>query len=84
MELNESPLTLLMNTRIDNSRKDLPLTLYETGRKSLDDAGHVQNLRALAPNSQPGPNQSVTILRAAARRERTGCISSSRPPWDIN
>ncbi|GAX82869.1 hypothetical protein CEUSTIGMA_g10295.t1 [Chlamydomonas eustigma] len=30
MEMNESPVLLLLNPRIDNLRKDLPVTLYET------------------------------------------------------
>ena len=32
MELNESPVLLLFNTRIDALRKDLPILLYESGR----------------------------------------------------
>lgn len=31
MELNESPVLLLFNTRIDALRKDLPILLYESG-----------------------------------------------------
>ena len=32
MELNESPVVLLLNTRVDSVQKDLPVTLFETGR----------------------------------------------------
>lgn len=31
MELNESPVVLLLNTKVDSVQKDLPVTLYETG-----------------------------------------------------
>lgn len=31
MALNESPVFLLLNPRVDHSRKNLPVTLFETG-----------------------------------------------------
>lgn len=31
MEINESPVVMLLNTRVDSAQKDLPVTLYETG-----------------------------------------------------
>lgn len=36
MEYNESPVMLLLNTRIDLTRKDLPITLYETEMHVVD------------------------------------------------
>ena len=34
MELNESPIFLLLDTTVDPARKDLPVTLYETGEQA--------------------------------------------------
>ncbi len=31
-EINESPVFLLLNPAIDAARKDLPVTVFETGR----------------------------------------------------
>ena len=31
MEINESPVFLVLNPKIDHTRKDLPVSLYETG-----------------------------------------------------
>ena len=36
MELNESPILLLLNPKIDHDRKDIPVTIYETGRLGLE------------------------------------------------
>lgn len=31
LAINESPVLLLLNPRVDHTRKDLPVALYETG-----------------------------------------------------
>jgi len=35
MGINESPVFLLLSPRVDLARKDLPVSLYETGRNDL-------------------------------------------------
>lgn len=38
MELNESPIFLLLNPKLDNTRKDIPVSLYETELHVVDGA----------------------------------------------
>ena len=35
MELNESPVVLLLDPKVDPLQKDLPATLFETGGKCI-------------------------------------------------
>ena len=69
-EVIESPVFLLLDPSIDHTRKDLPVTLHETGGAGVQGrAGGAQRAFLPCPLSQPLLLQSHQAHQAQAGRQ---------------
>jgi hypothetical protein len=61
MDVNESPVYLLLNPAINHSQKDLPVTIYESGKAVFDLKFGI--IKCIATNFSRSPEPSYATSR---------------------